>query len=61
MAVIYRRKLASQVKYDVKIRRAGIGSINKTFLTRTDAKRWARAMETKLDRGDTPITQLHLK
>ena len=52
MANIERRKLGSQVRFDVKIRRPGIKTINKTFLTRTDAKRWARSMETKLDRGD---------
>ena len=52
MANIERRKLGSQVRFDVKISRPGIKTINKTFLTRTDAKRWARSMETKLDRGD---------
>ena len=52
MATIERRKRNTIINYRVKIRRAGIKTINKTFLTRTEAKRWARAMETKLDRGD---------
>ena len=38
--------------YQVKIRRAGIRLINKSFLTHTEAKKWVRSIETKLDRGD---------
>ena len=52
MATIYRRKVRNGYSYEVKIRRAGIKPILKTFLTRTEAKRWSRSMETKLDRGD---------
>jgi integrase len=52
MANIRRRKLKTQISFQVRIRRAGIRDIVKSFLTRTEAKRWARSMETKLDRGD---------
>ena len=52
MATIERRKRNTIINYRVKIRRAGIRTIQKTFLTRTEAKKWARSMETKLDRGD---------
>ena len=52
MASIYRKKFKTQITYQVKIRRAGIRPINKSFLTRTEEKRWARSMETKLDKGD---------
>ena len=52
MATIYRRKVRNGYSYEVKIRRAGIKPILKTFLTRTEAKRWSRSMETKLDKGD---------
>ena len=52
MASIYRKKFKTQITYQVKIRRAGIRSINKSFLTRTEAKKWARKMEVKLDKED---------
>ena len=52
MASIERRKWQTKISYRVKIRRAGIRPITKSFLTRSEAKKWARAMETKLDRGD---------
>ena len=52
MATIERRKWERKTSYRVRIRRAGIRPITKSFLTRTEAKKWARSMETKLDRGD---------
>ena len=52
MANIRRRKLKTQISFQVRIRRAGIRDIVKSFLTRTEAKKWARSMETKLDKGD---------
>ena len=52
MATIQKRKYLNKTSYQVRIRRLGIKTITKSFLTRTEAKRWARSMETKLDRGD---------
>ena len=52
MATIVRRKFSNGVSYQVQIRRAGMSAITKSFNNRTNAKRWARNMETKLDRGD---------
>ena len=52
MATIQKRKYLNKTSYKVRIRRLGIKTITKSFMNRTDAKRWARNMETKLDRGD---------
>ena len=52
MATIQKRKYFNKTSYQVRIRRLGIKTITKSFMNRTDAKRWARNMETKLDRGD---------
>ena len=52
MATIQKRKYLNKTSYQVRIRRLGIKTITKSFLTRTEAKRWARSMEAKLDRGD---------
>ena len=52
MATIQKRKYLNKTSYQVRIRRAGVRTITKSFMNRTDAKRWARNMETKLDRGD---------
>tara|TARA_R110002096_G_scaffold56214_1_gene143761 strand:+ start:971 stop:1987 length:1017 start_codon:yes stop_codon:yes gene_type:complete len=52
MATIIRRKWEHRISFQVKIRRAGIRPITKTFITKTEAKKWARSMETKLDKGD---------
>ena len=52
MATIQKRKYLNKTSYQVRIRRAGVRTITKSFMHRTDAKRWARNMETKLDRGD---------
>ena len=35
------------------VRRKGFKTMVKTFDTRTDAKKWARAVERKLDTGDS--------
>ena len=52
MATIQKRKYLNKTSYQVRIRRLGIKTITKSFMNRIDAKRWARNMETKLDRGD---------
>ena len=52
MATIQKRKYLNKTSYQVRIRRAGVRTITKSFMQRTDAKRWARSMEAKLDRGD---------
>ena len=52
MASIIRRKFKTKITYLVSVKRKGIKRIHKTFNTRTEAKRWARSMEVKLDRGD---------
>ena len=52
MATIQKRKYLNKTSYQVRIRRAGVRTITKSFMHRTDAKRWARSMEAKLDRGD---------
>ena len=52
MAYIERRKRKKGFTYTAFIRRIGHKAINKTFDTQTDAKKWARALERKLDTGD---------
>ena len=52
MAYILRRKGKTKVSYRVQVRRRGFTTTFKSFPTRTEAKKWARAMENKLDRGD---------
>ena len=52
MATFFKRKHKKGWNYFVQVRRKGIKTFCKTFATRTEAKRWARQMETKLDRGD---------
>ena len=52
MATIQKRKYLNKTSYQVRIRRLGIKTITKSFLTKTEAKRWSRSMETKLDKGD---------
>ena len=52
MATIQKRKYLNKTSYQVRIRRLGIKTITKSFMQRADAKRWARSMEAKLDRGD---------
>ncbi|HMM37520.1 MAG TPA: site-specific integrase [Desulfovibrio sp.] len=38
-------------KWQVKIRRDGQPSVSKTFTTKSDAEKWARAQEREMDRG----------
>ena len=52
MAYILRRKGKTKVSYRVQVRRRGFTTTFKYFPIRTEAKKWARAMENKLDRGD---------
>ena len=52
MATFFKRKHKKGWNYFVQVRRKGIKAFCKTFATRTEARRWARQMETKLDRGD---------
>ena len=52
MASISRRKFKSKISFRVCIKRQGAKRIYKSFNTRTEAKRWARNMEVKLDKGD---------
>ena len=51
MASISRRKFKSKISFRVCIKRQGTKRIYISFNTRTEAKRWARAMEVKLDKG----------
>ena len=48
----FKRKHKSKTTYAVQVRRKGFRTVSKSFDTRTEAKRWARNMEAKLDRGD---------
>ena len=52
MATISMRKWCKKLSYVAQVRRKGFKTLVKSFSTRTDAKKWARAMENKLDRGD---------
>ena len=51
MATIYRRKLKTQITYQVLIRRQGYKRIVKSFRSKIEAKKWARKMEHELDVG----------
>ncbi len=53
MAYIKRRKYKNKsVGYQAIVRRKGFRTVVKSFQTRTEAKKWSRQMEIKLDRGD---------
>jgi len=52
MAYIRRRKFKKVVSFQVQIRRKGFRTIVKSFDTRTQAQKWARGIERKLDMGD---------
>ena len=41
-------------KWQVRIRRAGLRPISKSFAVRRDAMEWGRQMEVKADRADLP-------
>ena len=53
MAYIKRRQLKTQITYQVHIRRQGFKAIVKSFRSKSEAKKWARKMEAKLDQGDS--------
>jgi hypothetical protein len=44
------RKLPSG-KFNVRIHRTGYPSLTKTFVQRSDAEKWARSVESEMDRG----------
>ena len=52
MAYILKRKGKKKVSYRALVQRRGFKHLMKSFSTRTDAKKWARAIERKLDTGD---------
>ena len=52
MAYIVKRKGKKKTSYRVLVQRKGFKHLIKSFSTLTDAKKWARAVERKLDTGD---------
>ena len=52
MAFIQRRKLKIGWRYTAQVKRKGFKTMVKTFATRTQAQKWSRGMERKLDIGD---------
>ena len=52
MPSIMRRKWARKISYVCKVGRKGFKTVVKSFRTKSEAKKWARAMECKLDTGD---------
>ena len=52
MAYVKRRKYKSKVSYQAIVRRKGFKTSVKSFETKTDAKKWARAIERKFDTGN---------
>ena len=52
MAYILKRKGKKKTSYRVLVQRKGFKHLIKSFSTLTDAKKWARAVERKLDTGD---------
>jgi len=38
-------------KWQAQVRRRGIKPVTKSFDSRTDARRWARMLESEIDRG----------
>jgi len=57
MALIIKRKRKTKTTYFVFVRRKGVKTISKSFINKTDAKKWARVVERKLDTGSTRIIQ----
>ena len=51
MATIRKRKLKTQISFQVQVRRVGSALITKSFLTKEDAIKWARKTERELDQG----------
>ena len=52
MASIIKRKRNNRTTYLAFVRRKGVKAIVKSFYNKTYAKKFARAMERKLDTGD---------
>ena len=52
MAYIRRLKYKTRVSYQVQVRRKGFRTLIKSFDTRTQTQKWARAIERKHDIGD---------
>ena len=48
-------------RWQVQIRRTGLGTVSKTFNRKADALNWARIMESKLERGESLINFKILK
>ena len=53
MGFTKRKKYKSKSSYQAIVRRQGFKTFGKSFETLFDAKKWARAVERKLDTGDT--------
>ena len=51
MASFYKRKLTDSTVYEVKIRRKGYPIQMRSFDKEEDAKKWAREIESTMDRG----------
>ena len=51
MAYILKRKWKNKTTFRVQVTRKGFKSAFKSFPTRTEAKKWGRTMENKLDWG----------
>jgi integrase len=56
MATIEKLLRESGPVYKAKVRRRGHPTVTKSFKTRTDAERWARKLETGIDRDDAGLT-----
>jgi len=52
MATISRRKWSKKISYVVQVKRKGFKTLVKSFRTRTEAKKWSRAIEHKLDQDN---------
>ena len=53
MAYIKKRKHKFSTTYLATVQRRGFGIYNKSFASISEAKKWARTMESKFDKGDT--------
>ena len=53
MAYIKKRKHKFSTTYLATVKRRGFGIYNKSFASISEAKKWARTMESKCDKGDT--------
>ena len=53
MAYIKKRKHKFSTTYLATVQRRGFGIFNKSFASISEAKKWARTMESKFDKGDT--------